>query len=128
MAKVRIRPGHVRPLWAGHPWVYAQAIASVDGQPAAGDVVEVIDAQGKWLGRGFYSPGSALVVRMLTRKEGEQLDEAFFLQRLQDAVKLRRDWLGLPNEQTTGYRLVHAEGDGLPGVIVDVFDRVAVAQ
>ncbi len=128
MAKVRIRPGHVRPLWAGHPWVYAQAIANVEGQPAAGDVVDVIDAQGKWLGQGFYSPGSALAVRLLSRKEGEALDQAFFTRRLASALDLRRNWLQLPDARTTGYRLVHAEGDNLPGLIVDIYDRVAAVQ
>lgn len=128
MTTVRIRSGHVRPLWAGHPWVFAQAIASTDGKPAAGELVQVVDPQGKWLGQGFYSPGSALAVRLLSRVQGEVIDRDFFSRRLREAFALRRDLLGLPNEETTGYRLVHAEGDGLPGLIVDVFDRVAVAQ
>ncbi len=128
MAKVRIRPGHVRPLWAGHPWVYAQAIASVEGSPAAGDVVDVLDAQGKWLGAGFYSPKSAFAVRILSRQEGESIDADFFTKRLRAALALRREWLGLPNQDTTGYRLVHAEGDGLSGLVVDVYDDVASVQ
>ncbi len=128
MPTVRIRPGHVRPLWAGHPWVYAQAIASIDGTPAAGDAVDVVDPQGKWLGAGFYSPKSAFAVRILSRQHGEALDAAFFESRLRAARALRRDWLGLPNAQTTGYRLVHAEGDGLSGLIVDIYDDVACVQ
>jgi 23S rRNA (cytosine1962-C5)-methyltransferase len=128
MPTVRIRPGHVRPLWAGHPWVFAQAIANVEGSPQPGDEVDVVDAQGKWMGRGFYSPRSALAVRILSHTEGQALDAQFFTERFKAALSLRRDLLALPNERTTGYRLVHAEGDGLAGLIVDVFDDVATVQ
>lgn len=128
MAKVRIRAGHVRPLWAGHPWVYAQAVAGLDGSAVAGDLVDVVDPHGKWLGAGFYSPDSALVVRILTRSAGEAVDDAFFRARVQAAVGARRRWLGLPCADTTGYRLVHAEGDGLPGLIVDIYGRAATMQ
>jgi 23S rRNA (cytosine1962-C5)-methyltransferase len=128
MAKVRIRSGHIRPLWAGHPWVYAQAVAGVDGSPAAGDVVDVIDPQGKWLGAGFYAPDSALAVRIVSRESGRAIDGAFFRDRLARAVELRQRWLGLPNETTDGYRLVHAEGDGLPGLIIDVYGSAATVQ
>src|SRR5262245_41378881 len=61
--RVFLEPGHVKPVWAGHPWVYAQAIAHVEGSPAAGDVVEVRDRQSNFLGRGFWSAGSAIPVR-----------------------------------------------------------------
>jgi 23S rRNA (cytosine1962-C5)-methyltransferase len=128
MPKVRIRPGHVRPIWAGHPWVYAQAVAKVEGSPAEGDTVDVLDPHDNWLGAGFYSPNSALVVRLLTRKPGEVIDAAFFRQRLIAARALRRDWLQLPRAETDGYRLVHAEGDGLPGLIVDIYGRAATVQ
>ena len=128
MVKVRIRPGHVRPLWAGHPWVYAQAVASIEGTAEAGDVVDVIDAQGHWLGAGFYSPSSAIAVRILTRTAGEAIDAAFFRARFARALAFRRDALGLPDAHTTGYRLVHSEGDGLSGVIADMYDRVVVVQ
>jgi len=128
MAKVRIRSGHVRPLWAGHPWVYAQAVAGLEGSAAPGDLVDVVDPQGKWLGAGFYSPDSALAVRIVSRTPDALVDRAFFRERLGRAVDLRRHWLGLPSADTTGYRLVHAEGDGLPGLIVDVYGRAAVVQ
>ena len=128
MPKVRIRPGHVLPLWAGHPWVYAQAVARVEGAPAAGELVDVIDPHEKWLGAGFYAPDSALVVRMLSRTPGERVDAEFFRARLRAAQALRRDWLKLPDRDTDGYRLVHAEGDGLPGLIVDIFGTTATVQ
>ena len=128
MAKVRIRPGHVRPLWAGHPWVYAQAVAGLEGSAEPGDLVDVVDPQGKWLGAGFYSPDSALAVRILSREPGRAVDEAFFRDRLEQAASMRGQLLGLPSAETTGYRLVHAEGDGLPGLIVDIYGRAATLQ
>jgi 23S rRNA (cytosine1962-C5)-methyltransferase len=128
MVNVRIRPGHVRPLWAGHPWVYAQAVASIDGAPEAGDIVEVLDAQNNWLGAGFYSPSSAIAVRILSRTQGEAIDAGFFRSRFARALAFRREGLQLPNAQTTGYRLVHSEGDGLSGVIADMYGSVAVVQ
>jgi 23S rRNA (cytosine1962-C5)-methyltransferase len=108
--------------------VYAQAIAKVEGSPSEGDTVDVLDPQDNWLGAGFYSPNSALVVRLLSRKPGEAIDAAFFRQKLTAALELRRHWLQLPNAETTGYRLVHAEGDGLPGLIVDIYGDAAVVQ
>ncbi len=122
-----LRSGHVQPVWAGHPWVYAQAIARVDGNPAPGDEVEVVDPQGKFLGRGFYTPRSALPIRLLTRDPEIPLDLAFFRARIARALALRGD-LGLPSEGTSGYRLIHAEGDGLPGLIVDRFGEVCALQ
>jgi 23S rRNA (cytosine1962-C5)-methyltransferase len=128
MSTVRLRPGHVQPVWAGHPWVFAQAIERVTGAPAAGDVVTVTDPRGQFLGRGFYSPRSAIPVRILTRREDEAVDEVLLGRRLEAARLLRHEWLSLPDGETTGYRLVHSEGDGLPGLIVDVYDQVAAVQ
>lgn len=126
-AVVKLRAGHVQPVWTGHPWVFAQAIASVDGSPSAGDEVDVTDPRGSLLGRGLWSPGSSVPVRIYTRRD-EPVDDRLFADRIEAAVALRRDVLGLPADQTTGYRLVHAEGDGLPGLIVDVYDRVVAVQ
>jgi 23S rRNA (cytosine1962-C5)-methyltransferase len=133
MARVRLKSGHVLPVWSGHPWVYAQAIERVDGAPAAGDVVSVVDARDQVLGRGYWSPGSAIPVRILSRDPEEALDGAFLARRLDEAARVRREWLGLPGpdaagRETDGYRLVHAEGDRLPGLVVDVFGDVAAVQ
>jgi 23S rRNA (cytosine1962-C5)-methyltransferase len=133
MAIVRLRPGHVQPVWAGHPWIYAQAIERIEGNPTSGDEVTVIDPRGNVMGRGFYSPGSAIPVRILVRDVETRLDADFFRGRVERALARRRD-LGLPSSapddanETTGYRLVHAEGDELPGLIVDRFGDVLVAQ
>ena len=127
MPTIRLRPGHVQPVWAGHPWVYAQAIERVEGGATAGDEVSVVDPRGNFLGRGFYSPQSAIPVRLLVRDETTKIDGAFFRHRVARAIAARAS-LGLPNAETTGHRLVHAEGDGLPGLIVDRFDDVLVVQ
>ncbi len=117
----------MQPVWAGHPWVYAQAIDAVDRGTAAGDEVSVIDPRGNLLGRGFYSPGSAIPVRLLVRDGQTQLDAAFFRDRFERARALRES-LGLPSDETTGYRLVHAEGDGVPGLVVDRYGDVLAVQ
>jgi 23S rRNA (cytosine1962-C5)-methyltransferase len=127
MSTVRLKPGHVQPVWAGHPWVYAQAIERVEGGATAGDEVGVVDPRGNLLGRGFYSPGSAIPVRLLVRDAKTRLDASFFRTRIERAIGLRA-LLGLPNEATTGFRLVHAEGDGLPGLIIDRYGADVVIQ
>jgi 23S rRNA (cytosine1962-C5)-methyltransferase len=111
----------------GHPWVYAQAVDRVEGGATAGDEVSVVDPRGNLLGRGFYSPGSAIPVRLLVRDDKTRLDAAFFRARVERAVSLRAS-LGLPNEHTSGFRLVHAEGDGLPGLVVDRYGDVLAVQ
>jgi 23S rRNA (cytosine1962-C5)-methyltransferase len=126
-ATVRLKPGHVQPVWVGHPWVYAQAVDRVEGGATAGDEVSVVDPRGNLLGRGFYSPGSAIPVRLLVRDAKTRLDASFFRARLQHAMALRAS-LGLPSDHTTGFRLVHAEGDGLPGLMIDRYGDVLAVQ
>lgn len=127
MATVVLKPGHVQPVWAGHPWVFAQAIDRVEGGAVRGDEVRVVDPRGALMGRGFYSPGSALAVRILVRDDKTELNGLFFRRRLERAVRLRAE-LGLPSDETSGYRVVHGEGDGLPGLIVDRFGDALVVQ
>jgi 23S rRNA (cytosine1962-C5)-methyltransferase len=127
MSIVRLKPGHVQPIWMGHPWVYAQAVERVEGGAIAGDEVSVVDPRGNFLGRGFYSPRSAIPVRILVRDEKTRFDAAFFHSRVERAMALRAS-LGLPNDHTNGFRLIHAEGDGLPGLVVDVFGDVVAIQ
>ena len=128
MATVRLKAGHVQPVWAGHPWVYAQAIDRVEGGATRGDEVSVVDPRGNFLGRGFYSPGSAIPVRLLVRDETTPIDSALFRTKFERALAARVQ-LGLgTSPDTTGYRVVHAEGDGVPGLIVDRFGDVLVVQ
>ena len=128
MPSVWLRKGHVQPVWAGHPWVFAQAVDHLEGAPAPGDAVTVRDPKGQPLGRGFWSPKSAIVVRVLSRDPEDPLDANFFRKKLERARDWRTELLGLPGEATDGYRLCHAEGDGLPGLVVDMHGDTAIVQ
>lgn len=128
MGTIRLRKGNVQPVWSGHPWVFAQAIDRVEGAPGPGDVVRVIDPEGRFLGAGFYSPESAIPIRILTRDPGESLGEADLAKRIERAIQFRKKTLRLPNDDNTGYRLVHAEGDQLAGLIIDVYGDIAAVQ
>jgi 23S rRNA (cytosine1962-C5)-methyltransferase len=130
MPIVTLKPGTVRPVWSGHPWVFAQAIARIEGGAVAGDEVTVVDPHGSVLGRGLYAPRSAIPVRMFTRDDSP-IDGALFRRRIERAIAHRRD-IGLPSaapgHETDAYRVVHAEGDGLPALTVDLFGDVIVVQ
>ncbi|HVS02556.1 MAG TPA: class I SAM-dependent rRNA methyltransferase [Thermoanaerobaculia bacterium] len=128
MSRLVLKPGHVKPVWAGHPWVYAQAVARIEGPAAAGDVVAVEDAEGNVLGEGYYSPRSAIPVRLLTRGSDERVAPGLLAERIAAAAARRRELLALPSTDSDGFRLVHAEGDGLPGLVVDAYGDTACAQ
>lgn len=127
MISVELHRAHATPVASGHPWVFAQAVARVRGTPQDGDEVVVLDPFGKALGRGFWAADSAISVRLLTRDAERALDADFFAQRVRAAVHARR-LFGLPSTETSGYRLIHAEGDGLSGLIADVYGDVVVLQ
>jgi 23S rRNA (cytosine1962-C5)-methyltransferase len=92
-----------------------------------GSVVDIIDRDNQWIGRGFYNGHSRIALRLLTTDPTEPIDNAFFARRLARAVALRRDWLGL-DAVTDAYRLVHSEGDGLSGLVVDRFGLTLVME
>jgi 23S rRNA (cytosine1962-C5)-methyltransferase len=125
-ARVVLRQGRARPLWFGHPWVYANAVERLDGTATAGDVVSLVDHDGRFIGRGFWNPRSQIPVRLCTRAD-EAVDAAFLRGRIARA-KAARQRLGLPSETTNVYRLVNSEGDDLPGLVVDIYADAAVAQ
>jgi 23S rRNA (cytosine1962-C5)-methyltransferase len=127
MPSLTLKPGHVQPVWAGHPWVYEQAILRIEGGAVAGDEVDVLDPRGNFIGRGFYSPGSAIPVRVLARDRDTAIDAELFMSRIERAAHRRRSF-GLPSHETNALRIVNAEGDDLPGLIVDLFADVAVVQ
>lgn len=125
MAFVIIKPKREKSLQRKHPWVFSGALAKTRGNPAAGDTVDLVNARGGWLGRGAYSPQSQIIVRMWTFNEDESVDVAFFRRRLERALANRRE-VGIPG--LNALRLVNAESDGLPGLIVDRYDRFLVCQ
>jgi 23S rRNA (cytosine1962-C5)-methyltransferase len=125
-AKVILRKGRARPLWFGHPWVYANAVLRVDGGATPGCVATLVDHDGRFIGRGIYNSRSQIPLRLLTRAD-EPIDGAFFVRRLRLAHGLRAA-MALPSAETNAYRLVNSEGDGLPGLVIDVFGDAAVVQ
>lgn len=126
MAVVRVKRGRAKPLWHGHPWLWSQGIDRIDGKVEPGDVVDVADDQGRFIGRGFYNPASQIAVRLCTRKE-EPVDGSFLEARL-EAAKALRQRLGLPSQETSGFRLINSEGDFLPGLVIDLYGDVAAVQ
>jgi len=120
-----LESGREKPVRQHHPWVFSGAIARVEGQPAPGDLVNVADARGEWLACGYYNAQSQIVVRLLTWTPDEPVGPDFWRARLTAARGLRAD-LGL-EPGTTAYRLVYAESDGVPGLVVDRYgDWLAV--
>lgn len=123
MSTVLLKPGKESRLSSGHLWVYAGEIARLDGDPDDGGIVDVRSSRGRWLGRGYFNRRSTLTVRLLTTRP-EVIDRAFFLRRLEDALRYRSRM----NGDTNALRLVFGEGDFLPGLIVDRYGEVVVIQ
>jgi 23S rRNA (cytosine1962-C5)-methyltransferase len=126
VATVHLLRGKAKPVWAGHPWIYVASIGGVDGAPADGDLVEIRDDARRFVGRGFWNSRSLLRVRVLTMDEGATDPAAVVAARARGAVALR-EMAGVPAE-TDAYRLIHAEGDGLPGVVADRYGEWVVVQ
>lgn len=124
MAEIVLLPGREKSLLRRHPWVFSGAVARVEGRARPGDTVEVVTAKGRWLGRGAFSPESNLRVRIWTFDPKEAVDAAFFRRRLAAALAAR----DLPGVPPRACRLVAAEADGLPGLIVDRYADFAVCQ
>ena len=101
-----------------HPWIFQKMVEKPAVRPKPGSVVDIIDREGNFAGRGFYNGHSRIALRVLTADPGEAIDEAFFARKIGEAVSLRRDLLRL-DAATDAYRLVHSEGDGLSGLVVD---------
>src|SRR5262245_22493102 len=112
---------------SSHPWVFQKTVEKPASKLPGGTVVDVLDRDGQWVGRGFYNGHSRIALRILTTSPAEAIDEAFFTRRLACAVALRRDWLGLDGV-ADAYRLVHSEGDGLSGLVVDRFGPILVLE
>lgn len=125
MKDIKLRYNKDAPVRRFHPWIFSGAISKMNDYPAEGDWVNVHSAKDEWLGVGHYHK-SSIAVRILSFEPIED-KAAFWQQRIQNAYDYRKQ-LGLPNAQTNCYRLVHAEGDGLPGLIVDVYRNTAVVQ
>jgi 23S rRNA (cytosine1962-C5)-methyltransferase len=122
-AVVTLKKNEDRRITAGHLWAFSNELLSIEGDPQAGELVELKTHAGVFLGIGIYNPHSLIAVRLLTR-EREEIDFHFFQKRIQAALELRRMLFG----DADAYRLVHGESDFLPGLIVDVYGRYISLQ
>lgn len=124
--RVVLKPGKEKPVVQRHPWVFSGAIATIDDAGSAGDLVDVHDARGQWLACGYLNRRSQITVRLLSWRVDETIDDAFWRQRLQRAITGRQSLVHSPH--TNAYRLVNAENDGLPGLVVDRYADWLVVQ
>lgn len=117
MAKLYLKQNIKKRVERGHPWVYANEAERIEGAPEPGDILSVHNHKGRFIGKGYINPKSQILVRIMTRKEDEEIDEAFFRRRIEQAWAYRKTLV-----DTSCCRVVFAEADGLPGLIVDKFN------
>ena len=125
MAKVILKEKREKSIVNHHPWLFSGAIASVEGSPQNGEVVEVYSRQKQFLGRGFYNERTSIRIRLLTFAD-EQIDQSFWRKRLTQAAAMRQQIIDMSS--TNAYRLVHGEGDLLPGLTLDHYAGHLVLQ
>jgi 23S rRNA (cytosine1962-C5)-methyltransferase len=122
-AQLALQKDLARHLRAGHPWVFRKAVEKAPKGLPAGAVVDVVE-DGRFVARGYYDPHSAICVRILTREPAEAIDAEFWKRRARRAAALRRELV----HGTDGYRIIHGESDGLPGVVADRYRSWAVLK
>jgi len=112
---------------SNHPWIFQKMVEKPAARPRPGSLVDIVDNTGRWVGRGFYNGHSRIALRVLSEHPDEALDEAFFRRRIRAAVRLRRELLRL-DEVSDAWRVVHSEGDGLSGLVVDRYGDLLVVE
>jgi 23S rRNA (cytosine1962-C5)-methyltransferase len=112
---------------SSHPWIFQKMVEKPGSRLPPGSVVDILDRDGQWVGRGFYNGHSRIALRVLTTEPAEAIDANFFDRQIAEAVRLRRDWLRL-DEATDAYRVIHSEGDGLSGLVIDRFGGLLVLE
>lgn len=125
-AVVVLRPRMAMPFFNRHPWVFAGAIARLQGRPEAGDEVVVQSHEGRVIGRGLFNPNSNIRVRLYRWGDDRPVDDAFWAAQIESAISLRERFL--KREDTNAYRLIFSESDGLSGLIVDQYDEWLMVQ
>ncbi len=120
-----LKPYKEESLATGHAWIFSGALQQPPRWIEVGGLVDVKSSKGQFVARGYYNPQTDIAIRILTRNPEEAIDAEFVRDRVRRAVELRRVFLP---EQTDAYRLIHSEGDGLPGLVVDRFADILVMQ
>lgn len=126
MKKIFLKKGRDEAVKRQHPWIFSGAVAHTEGVLEDGDLVEIYDSKKQWLAIGYYNDGS-IVIRVLSF-EPTSIDAVFWSKKLENAYQYRQKLELTDSKSTNCYRLIHAEGDGLPGLIVDIYGSVAVVQ
>lgn len=126
MIEIKLKKGKQESLDRRHPWVFSGAIASASGEVEEGDLVDVVSHEGAFVARGICATGS-IAVRVLSFEQ-QTIDTEWWEDRIGRALQARRAMGLVDNPETNCYRLVHGEGDRLPGLVVDVYGKVAVMQ
>ena len=127
VAELILKKGREKPVRNRHPWIFSGAIARIAGpEPAPGQLVEVLDNAGQWLACAYYNPHSQIRARILTWDADEPIDREFWRRRAGKAIEFRQSLDFEP--ETTAYRLINSEADGLPGLIVDKYGDYLVLQ
>lgn len=124
--KIVLKSGKEQSVFRYHPWIFSGAIKKIYGNPAEGDLVDVYDNQNAFLAVGHYQP-SSIAVRILSFEQVTP-DIAFFREKIKKAIDYRKSIGIIGNPRINVFRVVHGEGDGLPGLIIDYYNRVAVIQ
>lgn len=112
---------------SNHPWIFQKMVEKPAVKPKPGSIVDIVDVTGVWVGRGFYNGHSRIALRVLTEDPDESVDEAFFRRKIAAAVALRRELLQL-DDISDAWRVVHSEGDGLSGLVVDRYGDLVVVE
>jgi len=120
-----LKPHREESLLNGHLWIFSGALQQPPHWIEPGGLVDVKSATGQFVARGYYNPHTDIAIRILTHDANEAIDTAFLRRRIRSAVELRQIF---DPDQTNIYRLIHAEGDGLPGLVVDRFTDILVMQ
>jgi len=121
-----LKPGREKPILRRHPWVFSGAIESVFGNPSSGDIIDIISSKGEKIAKGAYSHESQIISRIWTWNFEEDINEEFLKERLKKAINGRKNLI--ISDNFNAFRLVHAESDGFPGLIVDQYADVIVIQ
>ncbi|HDY7455739.1 TPA: class I SAM-dependent methyltransferase [Vibrio vulnificus] len=124
-AAIYLVKGREKSVVRRHPWIFSRGIDRVEGNPQLGETVDVYGHDGKWLAKAAYSPESQIRARVWSF-EKQDVNRAFFVKRIQDAQLLREDVI--ERDGLTGYRLIAAESDGMPGVTIDRYQNFFVCQ
>ena len=118
----------LRNAWrSSHPWIFQKLVEKPAIKPKPGSLVDVIGVEGEWIGRGFYNGHSRIAVRLLEADQDTVVDAAWFAHRIAEAVRLRREFLRL-DQVSDAWRVVHSEGDGLSGLVVDRYGDLLVVE